>query len=149
MMETGDEQVAAGIRRLPTLQYAGREYFIDNRLREFRTATSLSWQVEFIGFDEPRGRQMLKACVWLQCGTCHRRFAVSRRSTESVTWCPECRRWGTIPEVFREEDAEDDRRPPPTSLGRTAGRVGMQTVLAVWGTTVPRMLETEDVRPRS
>lgn len=101
MMETEDEQAIVGGRRLPTLYFGGDAYFIDNRVREFRSVTPPIRRVEFIKFDEPRGRRMLEACVWLGCSECTHRFAVSRRSTEDETWCPECRRPVIIPEAFR------------------------------------------------
>ena len=106
MMETEDEQGTVGGRRLPTVRFECDEYFIDNRLREFRSVTPPIRRVEFIKFDEPCGRRMLlEACVWLRCSACKHRFAVARRSTEHETWCPECRRWLVIPEAFRMKEA--------------------------------------------
>ena len=100
-MGTENGQESVGVRRLPTLRFKGEQYFIDNRLREFRTATPPIRPVEFIGFEEPRGMLMLiEACVWLRCSACNHRFAVARRSDEHETWCPECRSWRGIPKAF-------------------------------------------------
>ena len=42
-------------RRLPTVKYKGKKYFIDWRLREFRTADS---PLEFVPFDSELGREI-------------------------------------------------------------------------------------------
>ena len=42
-------------RRLPTLKYKGKEYFIDWRLREFRTVVP---PLEFVPFDSELGREI-------------------------------------------------------------------------------------------
>ena len=100
-MGTENEQEIVGVRRLPTVRFECEKYFIDNRLREFRTVTPPIRPVEFISFDEPRGRRMLlEACVWLRCSACKHGFAVARRTDEHETWCPECRRWLVVPEAF-------------------------------------------------
>ena len=96
-----DAEEWKGPRRLPTLWYEGVDYFIDNRLSQFRTVTPPIRMIDFIGFEEDGGRRMLEQCGWLTCGECRWTFAVSRRSTFDETWCPECRRGVVIPERFR------------------------------------------------
>ena len=44
--------------QLPKVRYQGKEYFVDNRLREFRTVDPL---LEFIPFDSELGRE-IDAC---------------------------------------------------------------------------------------
>ena len=90
-----------GPRSLPRLVYKGDEYFIDNRLSQFRTVTPPIRGIEFIDFEGERGQRMLEQCGWLTCDMCRWTFAVSRRSTTDETSCPECRRKVVIPEKFR------------------------------------------------
>ena len=42
-------------RRLPTITYRGKKYFIDWRLREFRTVNP---PLEFVPFDSELGRKI-------------------------------------------------------------------------------------------
>ena len=42
-------------RRLPTVKYKGKKYFIDRRLREFRT---VDLPLEFVPFDSELGRKI-------------------------------------------------------------------------------------------
>ena len=95
------ERVERGIFRLPTLHFEDDEYFIDNRLREFRMVTPPIRVIDSISFDSTKGRQILEQCVWLTCSECRRTFEVARRSTIDKTWCPECRQMVAIPELFR------------------------------------------------
>ena len=77
-------------RRLPTLRFEDSEYFIDNRLDEFRTVTPPIRPIEFVRFESEKGLQMLDECVWQDCAKCGRMMAVSRQSRESETWCCRC-----------------------------------------------------------
>lgn len=79
-----------GPRQLPTLRFGDGEYFIDNRLGEFRTVTPPIGHIESVRFDSEEGLRMLGDCVWLECAQCGRTMVVARQSTESVTWCCEC-----------------------------------------------------------
>ena len=45
-------------RRLPTVTYDGKEYFIDRRLREFRTVKP---PLEFIPFQSSKGWQIINS----------------------------------------------------------------------------------------
>ncbi|MBN2560197.1 MAG: hypothetical protein JXQ75_04640 [Phycisphaerae bacterium] len=104
-MESEEETEIGQVRRLPTLHFEDDEYFIDNRLRQFRTVTPPIRMIDFIEFEEERGRRMLEQCGWLTCVKCRWTFAVSRRSTIDETWCPECRRRVVIPYRFRSRRA--------------------------------------------
>ena len=92
-----------GPRRLPTLRFEDGEYFIDNRLDEFRTVTPPVRRIEFIRFESEKGLRMLKACVWRECTRCGRLVAVARRATKSATWCCDC--GGRVP--VREDHQPD------------------------------------------
>ena len=103
-MESEEDLGIVQVRRLPTLHFEEDEYFIDNRLREFRMVTPPIWMIDSISFDSTKGRQMLEHCVWLTCSECGRTFEVARRSTIDKTWCTQCRRMVVIPELFRASD---------------------------------------------
>jgi DNA-directed RNA polymerase subunit RPC12/RpoP len=102
-MKNTDEWV--GPRRLPTLRFGNDEYFIDNRLREFRTVTPPIRPIEFVRFDSKEGLRMLGDCEWLECARCGRMNAIARQSTESEIWCCECRRRMLIREHYQPEAA--------------------------------------------
>jgi hypothetical protein len=44
---------------LPKVAFQGKEYFIDMRLREFRSNTR---PIEFVPFDSDKGRRIHKLC---------------------------------------------------------------------------------------
>jgi len=48
-------------RTLPTIRFQGDEYFVDERLGEFRTETPPIRLIEFIPFDSEKGRRIVKA----------------------------------------------------------------------------------------
>jgi len=102
-MKNADEWVVP--RRLPTLRFGNDEYFIDNRLREFRTVTPPIRRIESVRFDSKEGLRMLDDCVWLVCARCWRMNAIARRSTESEIWCCECRRQMPLREQHQPEAA--------------------------------------------
>ncbi|MCH7720791.1 MAG: hypothetical protein IH988_07350 [Planctomycetes bacterium] len=66
-MRTAIDQDRPGLR---TVHLEGDDYFIDLRLREFRTVTPPIRCIEFIGFASEKGRRMLKQCVMLEWGRC-------------------------------------------------------------------------------
>ena len=45
------------MRRLPIILWEGVEYFVDERLQEFRSNTR---PIEFVPFDSSKGRDMLE-----------------------------------------------------------------------------------------
>lgn len=102
-MATDESRGSEGVRRLATLRFEGDEYFIDNRLREFRTVTPPMRMIEFIRFESAKGRQMLACCGCLTCRHCGRTFAIDRRHASSETWCPGCRQAVGIPEQCRRD----------------------------------------------
>jgi ribosomal protein L37E len=74
---TGRER--SGPRRLPTLHIGGKTYYIDLRLRQFRTAAPPHELIDFIEFESRRGRRLLDECVVLECQRCGRRALVARK----------------------------------------------------------------------
>lgn len=75
---------------MPTVRYKGREYFIDNRLDEFRTVTPPIRPIEFVRFESEKGLRILDECVWQDCTRCGRMMAVAKHSTESTIRCCDC-----------------------------------------------------------
>ncbi len=51
------------VTRLPIIEYKGKEYFVDMRLREFRSNVRPFEPIEFIPFDSKKGRIMIKAIL--------------------------------------------------------------------------------------
>lgn len=51
------------VTRLPIIEYKGKKYFVDARLREFRTNSKPFDPIEFIPFDSKKGRIMIKAIL--------------------------------------------------------------------------------------
>jgi hypothetical protein len=58
-MSRDEGEDTVGFRRLPTVRIAGEDYFMDVRLREFRTVTPPVRPIESIRFDAERGQRML------------------------------------------------------------------------------------------
>lgn len=50
-------------RALPRVRYGKREYFVDERLGEFRSISYPPQAIEFVPFDSPKGRKIQAA--WL------------------------------------------------------------------------------------
>lgn len=57
-------------RQLPILRVDGEEYFIDQRLREFRTVTPPIRAIAFVSFDSERGQRLLTETVPVPCDIC-------------------------------------------------------------------------------
>ena len=89
-MKRTREEEWSGPCRLPTVHHGGDEYFVDVRLRQFRTATPSHRRIEFITFESERGREMLKECVLLECPGCGQAIVVSRHSSASEAKCTRC-----------------------------------------------------------
>ncbi len=89
-MKQMQDQGRSGPRQLPTVQQDGNEYFVDVRLRQFRTVTPPVGPIEFIDFDSPRGRRMLNECVMLECPGCRQAVVVSKYSSERDVECTKC-----------------------------------------------------------
>ena len=88
-MKQAIEQDRSGPRRLPTVYVDGETYYIDLRLRQFRTAAPPFKPSEFIEFESERGRRMLDECVMLECPGCGQASVVSRKPSDA-----ECLRCG-------------------------------------------------------
>lgn len=46
------------VRALPRIRYGDCEYFVDERLREFRSVSYPPEAIEFVPFDSMKGRRM-------------------------------------------------------------------------------------------
>ncbi len=90
-MSTAEAQRWSEPRRLPAIHLDGEGYFVDIRLREFRTKTPPIRCIEFIGFDSEKGRRMLKGCLLFECERCGQATVLSRHSTKSSIECGRCR----------------------------------------------------------
>ena len=67
MSGTSDEN-GAGARRLPILHREAVDYFVDNRLQEFRDVSCAC--LTCIDFRSPAGRELLRVCVLVDCPNC-------------------------------------------------------------------------------
>lgn len=76
------------LRRLPVVRWAGREYFVDVRLGEFRTKTRPDERIDFVAFSSPQGQRMLTALAVTTCSRCGSGVA-GLRDQGTVT-CPTC-----------------------------------------------------------
>lgn len=47
------------VRALPRIRYRNREYYLDIRLREFRSISYPPETIDFVPFSSPKGRRML------------------------------------------------------------------------------------------
>jgi hypothetical protein len=48
----------AGVRALPRVKYGNREYFVDERLCQFRSVSYPPEHIEFVPFDSSKGRKI-------------------------------------------------------------------------------------------
>lgn len=94
-MKNAKTREPAGPRRLPILRFGTQSYFIDSRLRQFRTATPPLRPIEFIDFESERGRRLLKECVVLECLRCGQTAVVSQRLSDAE--CLRCGRLMSVP----------------------------------------------------
>ena len=53
-------------RALPRVRYGNREYFVDERLREFRSVSYPPESIEFVPFDSPKGRKIRVAWLFVR-----------------------------------------------------------------------------------
>ena len=75
-------------RKLPVILHEGQRYFVDARLREFRSVAYPPETIEFVGFDTERGREILAALAVRECSEC-KTVIVEAPENECVQ-CPEC-----------------------------------------------------------
>jgi hypothetical protein len=89
-MDQPSQQDRAGPRRLPIVCVGGNEYFVDQRLREFRTVTPPAGPIEFISFESECGRQLLRETVLIPCDLCGEPQLQPRRAIPSDVVCFDC-----------------------------------------------------------
>ena len=87
-MKQATDQERSGPRRLPTLRMGSKTYYIDLRLRQFRTAARPHELIDFIEVESRRGRRLLDECVVLECQRCGRPAVVSRKPDDAE--CLQC-----------------------------------------------------------
>lgn len=54
-----------GVRALPRVKYGNREYFVDERLCQFRSVSYPPQAIEFVPFDSPKGRK-IRLVYWFE-----------------------------------------------------------------------------------
>ena len=95
MKDSRDESAARGLhseekpRRLPVFNWQGVDFFVDERLRQFRETKNPH---NFIDFDSEAGRKMLEDAVRVTCRPCRAETVVSRHTTEDSARCFWCER---------------------------------------------------------
>jgi hypothetical protein len=89
-MDQPSQQGRTGPRRLPIVFVGGNEYFVDQRLRQFRTVTPPVGPIEFISFESERGRQLLQETVAIPCDLCGAYQLQPRRAILSDILCFDC-----------------------------------------------------------
>lgn len=77
----------SGPRWLPRVRLHGVEYFVDERLREFRDVTDPH---RAIGFGSERGRMMLKEFFVVECQECGLEVGIAIDTREHTVECARC-----------------------------------------------------------
>lgn len=78
-----------GPGRLPVVWWNGEAYFVDVRLREFRSRTGPSGGIKFVPFDSEQGAAMLGVFAVTTCRCCGGGVAGPR--FQARIRCPKCR----------------------------------------------------------
>ncbi len=76
-------RTAQGVRRLPTVRLDGIDYFIDERLREFRAVRNCDRR---IGFNSQMGVNMTQRTAIVGCRACGQEFGVPWTKATTRTW---------------------------------------------------------------
>ena len=76
-----------GPRRLPVVCFGQIEYFVDERLREFRRVNNPYRRVVF---DSAKGIRMLRGFYVDVCRSCYQDVAIPRSSAAMRVMCPVC-----------------------------------------------------------
>ena len=84
----------SGPRMLPAVHMHGTEYFIDERVRQFREVTNPH---NFIDFDTTRGLNMLKRIRLVACPGCGQFVGVRKSGPEERVRCLRCGRRFRVP----------------------------------------------------
>jgi len=93
-MKQANQENRAGAYRLPILCIDGERFFIDQRLREFRTVTQPIKMIEFISFDSQQGQRFLEQTVTVPCDLCGAPQLQPSRAIPSDVLCFDCAvRW--------------------------------------------------------
>jgi len=88
-------------RRLPTVTYKGKKYYIDWRLQEFRPVAP---PIDFIPFDSELGREidempepekdsdLASKCIFIECPACRKVLfkGTKEEVRQHVIYCADC-----------------------------------------------------------
>ena len=102
------EAMEACPRRLPVVGHAGRQWFVDLRLREFRT-TGIPWVL--VGFNSPEGVAMCEKFGIERCPFCPAYIMVGDGAEQGNAICRNC--GATV--VFNPDDNDAPGHAGPSS----------------------------------
>jgi len=80
--------------RLPTVNLNGRNYFVDQELREFRSAGDRFATADFVRFDSAQGHALWEQCLIATCSKCGTERVEPRHA--SGVKCHRCGAWVLI-----------------------------------------------------
>jgi len=80
--------------KLPSVHLNGREYFVDRKLREFRSSGTPSSAADFVRFDSTKGRALWDQCLIATCSKCGTERVEPRYA--SGVKCQRCGAWVLI-----------------------------------------------------
>ena len=81
------ERQWSGPRCLPVVHLQGTDYFVDERLRQFREVTNPH---HYIDFDSETGKRMLGEFYVVKCPSCGLEVGIPRHTTEDIVICRRC-----------------------------------------------------------
>ena len=76
---------------LPIVRLNGRDYFVDVRLREFRSPGTRLAPAEFVPFETPKGQAIWEQCLIATCSRCGTERIEPRHA--SGVRCHRCGGW--------------------------------------------------------
>jgi len=86
-METGQKKERTYPRRLPTVSFDGVEYFMDERLHEFRAVLNVHHRVDF---QSGAGAAMVDAFYLIDCPHCNQELCVFWWTIKDSVVCTGC-----------------------------------------------------------
>jgi len=86
-METGQKKERSYPRRLPTLNFDGVGYFVDERLHEFRAVDKPHQRVDF---ESEAGKAMWDVFYLMDCLHCNQALCVIWLTTKDSIVCTSC-----------------------------------------------------------